>query len=93
VQKEVAIALSREMNQQKPMVIPLLVSPCEPPAVLADKLYIPIRADQDDFAEIVPALFRDSFVLDIDLTDEYLVEESSLHRWRIRFEWRPALWR
>jgi hypothetical protein len=78
VQKEVAIALSREMNQQKPMVIPLLVSPCVLPAVLADKLYIPIRADQDDFAEIVPALFRDSFVLDIDLTDEYLVEERSL---------------
>ncbi|MDB5070654.1 MAG: hypothetical protein JWM87_1765 [Candidatus Eremiobacteraeota bacterium] len=79
VAKELSVALSKEMRDQKPVVVPLLVGSCPAPTIIVDKYYITINEDQSDFSEIVPGLFRDSFMLDIDLGDALAVNRKALH--------------
>lgn len=67
VEKELSIALTQEVQGTGPKVIPLLVKDCEIPTILADKLYISIDKEQSEFDELIPAIFRDSYILDITL--------------------------
>jgi hypothetical protein len=67
VEKEIAIALTKEVNGTGPKVIPILLKNCEIPTILADKIYVPIDKEGLGFAEIIPAIFRDSYILDLSL--------------------------
>lgn len=71
VKKELAIALTQEVNGTGPKVIPLLQG-CEIPTILADKLYVPIDERGAGIREIFPAIFRDSYILDIRLNADDL---------------------
>ena len=72
VEKELAIALTKEVNGTGPKVIPILLTSCEIPTILADKIWIPIDQEGAGFAEIIPTIFRDSYILDLDLRSENL---------------------
>jgi hypothetical protein len=72
VEKEVAIALAKEVNRTGPKVIPILLKNCEVPTILADKIWIPIDQEGSGFTEIIPAIFRDSYILDLNLRSENL---------------------
>ncbi|MCP5364111.1 MAG: toll/interleukin-1 receptor domain-containing protein [Hyphomicrobiales bacterium] len=72
VEKEVSIALTKEVEGTGPKVIPLLLAGCSMPTMLADKIYITIDPDGGGIPDIIPAVFRDSFILDIPLTKESL---------------------
>ncbi len=78
VQKELTIALNREISGKKPRVIPLVVEPCPVPTIVSDKLYLSIRSNQADFPDLIPALFRDSFILDLPLSPELTLNRESL---------------
>ncbi|NDJ59701.1 MAG: toll/interleukin-1 receptor domain-containing protein, partial [Chloroflexi bacterium] len=67
VQYEVETALTQEIDGIGPIVIPLLLQGVTIPALLARKVYIPIREDGTGIADIIPGIFRDSYILDIDL--------------------------
>jgi hypothetical protein len=67
VQKELSIALTQEINGTGPKVIPLLLQGCKIPTILADKLYLQIDERGGGISEIFPAIFRDSYILDIRL--------------------------
>lgn len=92
VTKEISIAVTQEVNGKGPRVIPLLVKGCEIPEILADKIYIPIEESQIEFSEIIPAIFRSSYFLDIvlqpaDLEVDSGALRSSLHEYyRSKFE-------
>jgi TIR domain len=77
VQKELTVALAREINGEPIRVVPLLVDDAPLPAFLADKVYIPLRSDQEEFHEVIPAVFRDSFILDLSLTDDLSLDRSA----------------
>jgi hypothetical protein len=72
VEKELSIALTQEVAGTGPKVIPLLARDCEIPTILADKLYISIDKEQSEFDELIPAIFRDSYILDITLHPQNL---------------------
>lgn len=82
VKKELSIALAQEVNGTGPKVIPLLLQGCEIPTILADKLYVSIDESGAGVGDIFPAIFRDSYILDIrfnadDLTcDERTLQEE-----------------
>jgi hypothetical protein len=80
VQKELTIALNRELSGEKPRVIPLVVEPCSAPTIVSDKLYLSIRSDQADFPDLIPALFRDSFILDLPLSRDFTLDRESLRK-------------
>lgn len=67
VEKELSIALTQEVNGRGPKVIPLLLEGCEIPTILADKLYVPIKECGGGIREIIPAIFRNSYILDLNL--------------------------
>jgi len=72
VEKEIEIALTQEINGKGPKVIPLLHKGCEIPAILADKYYVTIDEHANGAREIIPAIFRDSYIFDISLNAEEL---------------------
>lgn len=72
VQKEVSIALSKESNGDGPTIIPVLLDGCDAPTMLTDKLHVNIDAKGNGSKEIVPAIFRDSYILDITLRSDTL---------------------
>jgi len=72
VEKEVGIALTQEVEGKGPRVIPIVVNGCSVPTMLADKIYVSVDQDGNGSQEIVPAVFRDSYILDIALTPDTL---------------------
>jgi hypothetical protein len=80
VQKELSIAISKEMAGEGVSVIPLIVEGCEMPTMLADRFHVRIPADEDEFQQIIPALFRDSFIVDIPLNADLSVDRSLLRK-------------
>ena len=72
VQEEVGIARTREINDGGPKVIPLVLQGAKIPANLAAKLYITIDNSGAGIDEIMPAIFRDAFILDIKLSSKNL---------------------
>ncbi len=72
VEKEVGIALTQEVEGTGPSVIPVVLRGCLVPTMLADKLYVNIDEDGNGGQEIIPAIFRNSYILDIALTAEAL---------------------
>lgn len=79
VEKEITIALTQEINGKGPKVIPLLLKGCDIPTILADKYYVMIDAHGGGIREIIPAIFRDSYILDILLKSNSLIcDEQNL---------------
>jgi hypothetical protein len=79
VQKELSIALTQEINGTGPKVIPLVLRGCEIPTILADKLYVPVDDRGGGIPEIFPAIFRDSYILDIRLNvDDLTCDKRTL---------------
>lgn len=77
--KEIRIALTQEVSGKGPMVIPLLVKGFDIPTLLADKSYIPIEDNLSGIDEIIPAVFRESFILNLVLnTDDFTLQSDSL---------------
>jgi hypothetical protein len=72
VDKEIAIALTQEINGKGPRVIPLLLKGCEIPTILADKYHVEVDEHADGVREVIPAIFRDSYIFDISLAAEDL---------------------
>ena len=72
VEKEVTIALTQEIQGTGPKVIPLLLEGCDIPTILADKYYVSIDQKGTGVEEVIPAIFRDSYILDIDLKPDDL---------------------
>jgi len=65
VEKEITIALTKEIQGKGPVVIPLLVSGCDIPDMLADKYYISIDEQGGGIEQITTAIFRDSYIMNI----------------------------
>ena len=92
VTKELDIALTLEVSGKGPRVIPLLVEGCEIPVMLADKIHLPIAENQVDFSEVIPAIYRNSYFLDIvlqpsDLEVDGNAVQGSLYEYsRSKFE-------
>jgi hypothetical protein len=79
VEKELSLALNQEVNGRGLKVIPLLLEGCEIPTILADKIYVPINERGGGISEIIPAIFRDSYILDLNLNaDDLLCDERML---------------
>jgi len=72
VEKEVGIAVTKEMNKTGPRVIPIRYKDCPLPTMLVDKIYITVDQTGTGFADIIPAIFRDSYILDIILNEQSL---------------------
>ncbi|ODS36219.1 hypothetical protein BEH94_05180 [Candidatus Altiarchaeales archaeon WOR_SM1_SCG] len=72
VMYELETALSREMSGKGPKVIPLRVRNTEIPTIIANKIYITIDENLSGIDEIIPAIFRESFILDISLSSNDL---------------------
>lgn len=72
VERELSIALTQEIEGTGPRVIPLLLRGCTQPTILADKVYIPVDQTGSGIAELIPAIFRDSYILDIALRPDDL---------------------
>lgn len=75
VNEEVDIARTKEINEGGPKVIPIVVSGSEVPAKLASKLYITIDEVGRGIEELIPAIFRDSYILDISLRPHTLTPD------------------
>ncbi len=79
VETEVSIAITKEINGNGPKVIPLLLEGCEIPTMLAHKIYISIKSDSTSFYDIIPGIFRDSYMMDIILNPDRLeLDENAL---------------
>jgi TIR domain len=78
VQRELEIALADEKSAGKPVLVPLIVRPCAPPAILDGRVYLSIDEGQTEFSDIVPALFRSSFILDVALSPDLHVDKQAL---------------
>ena len=76
VQKELSIALTKEINGDGPTVSPLLLQGCDVPTCVADKLYVTIDSEANGIEEVIPAIFRDSYILDISLRPDTLQCDS-----------------
>jgi len=72
VKKEIPIALKSEKDLTGPKNVAVLVDKSRIPRRLSKNIYISIRNDDEDFPDIVPALFRDSYILDITMCPENL---------------------
>jgi hypothetical protein len=72
VKKEISIALKSEKDLTGPKIVAVLVDKSCIPRRLSKNIYISIRNDDEDFPDIVPALFRDSYILDITMCPENL---------------------
>lgn len=92
VEKETTIALTKELHDTGPRVVPLLLRGCEIPTILADKIYITVDQDGSGIQDIVSAVFRDSYILDIvmnpdDLEVDYQNLQDDLYEFtRTRYE-------
>jgi TIR domain len=73
VEKEITIALTQEINGKGPKVIPLLLKGCDIPTILADKYYVTIDEHGGGIGEIIPAIFRDNYILDVLLKPDSLI--------------------
>jgi hypothetical protein len=80
VQKELSVALAREIGGSPMKVVALRVDDSPLPPMLADKIYVPVTSDQREFHDIVPALFRNSFILDLQMTDDLRLTRFSISR-------------
>jgi hypothetical protein len=76
VEKELSIALAREINGSGPRVIPLLLEGCEIPTILADKLYVPVDQRGGGIQGVIPAIFHDSYIADITLGEKDLASDD-----------------
>lgn len=63
VEKEITIALTQELNRTGPTIIPLLLQGCDPPTILADKIFITIDEDGSGSQDIISAIFRKSYTI------------------------------
>jgi hypothetical protein len=70
VKKEISIALKSEKDLTGPKIIAVLVDKSRIPRRLSKNIYT--TSDDEDFRGIVPALFRDSYILDITMCPENL---------------------
>ncbi len=79
VKKELNIALTLEMNGKGPKVIPVLIGDTEIPTIVADKYHLTIGEDGSGSKELISAIFRESYILDIFLnTDDLTVDTERL---------------
>jgi hypothetical protein len=67
VQKEVRIASSLQKKEEGPRIIPLVIAPCKIPNSLKEIRYLSIDKKKFNMAEIIEAIYPDSYVVRIIL--------------------------
>jgi hypothetical protein len=78
VQKEIEQALNHELAGKSITVVALSVDNSPVPAALSDKIFIPITSGQAEFHELISAVFRDSFILDVPLAGNLDLQRSAV---------------
>jgi hypothetical protein len=57
VQKELSLAMKKEIETGKKVVLPIRIDVCEPPLAISDKLYFDVF-DDDAYSKLLPRLIR-----------------------------------